>query len=138
MDMDRKYRNLMRAMGVISSVLCVVLILIFSLTAFSGPQSIKISDKSGHYIAYVALGFTLFFAFVQDGSISSNKKSYILSFVIGMSLGVLVEIIQPFAGRSREAADAVADVLGLLTGEAIATVVLCIFVRIVGALDGKR
>jgi VanZ family protein len=71
-------------------------------------------DKTEHAIAYVALGF-LGLAFFGDVG-RRGRAAFILSVGIGIALGVAIEFIQPFVGRSFELADMAVDLAGLCVG----------------------
>lgn len=102
-------------------------LLIFYLS-FAKPASFKdlnvinITDKTAHYLVYVAYGMILIFDFLR-----SNKNGYsviaFISFGIisPILLGGVIEIVQEFLfkPRSAEWIDWLADVFGILTAWAI-------------------
>lgn len=148
--MKASFQKIVTFAGIIMSVVVAILILFFSLTTHSGAPSLGISDKSGHFLAYGAFGFSLFFAFVRLPSESSKRDSggmhfrtgytrgFVFSYITGMCLGILVEIIQPYFGRSREFADGVADFFGLVIGTAAAYIVLHVLLALIGGHDARR
>lgn len=135
---------IVRVTGTILSVLVVTLILIFSfMPKESYPEIswIPFADKGDHMAAYAALGFSLFFAFLQiPGSGKPRKRvavphstlhlsswsgsAVLVSLVVGTLLGIIVELLQPMFERSREWLDLAADFMGLVVGLAIALLVL--------------
>ncbi|WP_320123568.1 antibiotic resistance protein VanZ [uncultured Sphaerochaeta sp.] len=135
---------IVRVTGIILSTLVVTLILVFSfMPKESYPEIswIPFADKGDHMAAYAALGFSLFFAFLQiPGSGKPRKRvavphstlhlsswsgsAVLVSLVVGTLLGIIVELLQPMFERSREWLDLAADFMGLVVGLAIALLVL--------------
>lgn len=135
---------IVRVTGLILSTLVVTLILVFSfMPKESYPEIswIPFADKGDHMAAYAALGFSLFFAFLQiPGSGKPRKRvavphstlhlsswsgsAVLVSLVVGTLLGIIVELLQPMFERSREWLDLAADFMGLVVGLAIALLVL--------------
>lgn len=83
------------------------------------------SDKSYHFIAFVALALPL--AAVRP------RWSGVL-FVLFSAYGAAIEIIQPYVGRSRELGDLIADMAGIGVGMVVGVLVHC-FCR---QLGGRR
>jgi hypothetical protein len=65
------------------------------------------SDKLHHAIAWAALVFPM--------SAARPARIPAIAFA-GLAFGVLVEILQPYSGRSSEFADIIADVVGIAIG----------------------
>lgn len=144
LHMKTSYQKILRSLGTLFSVIVAIVILYFSLSSHGGVPGLEISDKSGHFLAYTAFSFSLFFAFssLPEGEtgvkvLSRNGRSYLLSLVIGMALGIFVEIVQPYVGRSRELADALADLLGILLGLLVASLALLLLLAVKGGKDGR-
>jgi hypothetical protein len=122
----------------------VTLILVFSFMpkeSYLEISWIPFADKGDHMAAYAALGFSLFFAFLQiPGSGKPRKRvaiphstlhlsswsgsAVLASLVFGTLLGLVIELLQPMFERSREWLDLAADFMGLVVGMAIALLVL--------------
>ncbi|MGE4453162.1 MAG: antibiotic resistance protein VanZ [Sphaerochaeta sp.] len=147
-------QKIVRVSGIALSTIVVCLILVFSFMpkeTYPEISWIPFADKGDHMVAYAALGFSLFFAFLRiPGSGKPRKKkmtphstlhlsswsgsAVIASLVGGTCIGLLVELIQPVFGRSREWFDLAADLMGLVVGLAIALLVL----KIVGSYFTTR
>jgi len=98
-------------------------LLIFYLS-FAKPASFKdlnvinLTDKTAHYLVYVAYGMVLIFDFLRK-----NRKGYSTFAFIGFCivapilLGGIIELVQEnfFKPRSAEWIDWLADVFGILT-----------------------
>ena len=84
------------------------------------PQLVRkagVSDKSLHFIAYLILGFLLWFAVSPDRKVTWRRAAAWLVFAVGICYGVIDELLQGVvAGRSCDAMDFFADVIGVLTG----------------------
>jgi len=81
------------------------------------PIDIDCIDKIEHGIAYLALGFLGSLFFERLGQ--PRLRAAAISLIVGLILGVAIELIQPLVGRSRELADALVDLAGLLAGSAL-------------------
>lgn len=135
---------IVRVTGIVLSTIVVVFILVLSFMpkeSYLEISWIPFADKGDHMAAYAALGFSLFFAFLQiPGSGKSRRQgtvphstlhlsswsggAVIASLVTGTLLGLVIELIQPIFERSREWLDLAADFMGLVVGLAIALLVL--------------
>jgi hypothetical protein len=135
---------IVRITGTILSIIMVTLILVFSFMpkeSYLEISWIPFADKGDHMAAYAALGFSLFFAFLQiPGSGKPRKRvaiphstlhlsswsgsAVLASLVFGTLLGLVIELLQPMFERSREWLDLAADFMGLVVGMAIALLVL--------------
>ena len=60
-----------------------------------------------HFLAFAALVYPLTVA---------NRRCWLLIIVFGLSLGALIEIIQPYVNRFGDVADFTVDAVGVLIG----------------------
>ena len=95
----------------------VAAILYLSLTPKPPEMAFESSDKVGHFVAYGSLMF--WFAFLYRRT--PTRAAYAMAFI---AMGIVIEFIQPFTGRHFEAADMVADGLGVLLGWGAALAVI--------------
>lgn len=100
--------------GLCLTIVCTALIVLFSLEASEKVPTVTgwlpFSDKVGHFLAYAALGFSL-------GLWRRPRHSYISeALTYALVLGVGLELIQPFFGRTRSGGDVIADLLGAIWG----------------------
>lgn len=100
--------------GLCLTVMCTALIVLFSLEASEKVPTVAgwlpFSDKVGHFLTYAALGFSL-------GLWRRPRHSYISeALTYALVLGVGLELIQPFFGRTRSGGDVIADLLGAIWG----------------------
>jgi len=81
------------------------------------PIEFDFMDKVEHCIAYLVLGAlgTMFFARHNRPRV----RAAALSVVVGLALGVGIELLQPLVGRSRELADALVNLAGLIAGSSL-------------------
>ncbi len=102
-------------------------LLIFYLS-FAKPASFKdlnvinLTDKTAHYLVYVAYGMVLIFDFVRKNKSNYSLFSFIVFCIISpILLGGIIEIIQEtfFKPRSAEWIDWLADIFGIFTAWAI-------------------
>lgn len=116
-----------RIMGMVLTPVVMLTITILSLTPGENLSSTTwyplIGDKGAHALAYTALGCFLQFALsgrhVPTSFTSMLKENgWRVPLVLGISivLGTIIEIVQPFFGRSFEMLDIVAEVVGTLVG----------------------
>ena len=82
------------------------------------PVDIEYMDKIEHGLAYAVAG-TLGSFFFRKPDGEGRPGAAIRSVAFGMALGVAIELVQPFVGRSRELADGLADLAGLVVGAGI-------------------
>ncbi len=78
------------------------------------PSGIEHLDKIGHGLAYAAGG--VLGAIFLRGFGRGRASAAVFSLALGFALGAALELLQPLAGRSREAADGLANLAGLLAG----------------------
>ncbi|MGH0052512.1 MAG: antibiotic resistance protein VanZ [Sphaerochaetaceae bacterium] len=147
-------QRIVRVTGIVLSAIVVGLILVFSFIpkeAYPKISWIPFADKGDQMTAYAALGFSFFLAFLQiPGFDNSRKKreephstlhlsswsgsAVIASLVMGIMLGIVVEVVQPIFRRSREWMDLAADFMGLVVGVAVALLLL----KVVGSYFTTR
>jgi VanZ family protein len=75
----------------------------------------RISDKIGHFVAYVILGACALAAAERKG-----VPELLIVTVACSLLGGILELVQPLVGRSRELADFMVDLAGSALGAGIA------------------
>lgn len=82
-------------------------------------------DKWVHFILYFMFTLFLMSGFSRQYGNSSGKKygtrykSYLYSFIIAITLGVFLELIQEKIGRSKDYLDVIANTLGALLALAL-------------------
>lgn len=91
-----------------SLVITLCLITVFSLMSANNIKEIGLTfnDKMMHFLAYTALGFSLFL----------TTKNYILTICSGFVFSLLIEILQKYNSRYMEGADLIANFCGLVIG----------------------
>ncbi len=99
--------------------LCAAIVAWLSLMPLPPKVSIDLDfiDKIEHGIAYLALGVlgSIFFALLGRRRV----RAAAISVIVGLVLGVGIELLQPLVGRSRELADALVNLAGLSAGSAL-------------------
>lgn len=133
--------SILHRFGLFATPLVLVAITILSLLPPSGTVSqgwlAMVGDKWGHFLAYAALGFSMFSAIARKPSqeyakstwlrvLKSNRQRMVLLFLFILSIGTIIEFVQPLFGRSLEVLDIVADGLGGVFGIIVGTVVVTI------------
>lgn len=109
----------MRITGMIMTVLTVTIVTALSLSrSVSMPSGMPLRDKGAHFIAYAAIGFSLFLC-VCNGN-GKNATSVAIAVLGGSCFGAAIELIQPSFGRSGELLDLLMDFAGSLTGGLLA------------------
>jgi len=102
------------------AIMVLVIILLFSLFYKKNYEGIPGRDKLGHFMAYMALGFSSAwgFAFIPKRGLAlkRNLLVFVLCFLFCFLIGFLIEILQPFFGRTYDTADLKADVIGIFLG----------------------
>lgn len=115
------------------SIILVILISYLSLISSEKLSTISyfpFGDKGAHMLAYAVLGVFLYFSFVKlSFSKHHSDRDFLISnwillpsvftLIVGLSIGIIIEIIQSFVGRQFELLDVVSDGLGLLVGCAL-------------------
>lgn len=91
-------------------LLTIALAAVIAVLTLMPPSQVEMpggSDKTYHFMAFVALALPL---------AAVRPRWGVVLFVVFSGFGAAIEVIQPYFGRSREAADLVADMSGLATG----------------------
>jgi len=86
--------------------------------SFKDINVINITDKTAHYLVYVAYGMVLIFDFLRKNKTAYSLLSFITFCIITpILLGGVIEIVQEtfFKPRSAEWIDWLADIFGILT-----------------------
>jgi len=86
--------------------------------SFKDLNVINITDKTAHFLVYVAYGIVIIFDFIQKNRNNYTRLAFITFCIISpIMLGGLIEIIQEafFKPRSSEWVDWLADIFGILT-----------------------
>jgi len=114
-------QKIVNIVGIVLSFAVIAAVVVLSLVpSVSVPSSIPFADKGAHFIAYSAIGFTVFLSVFRFDR--KNWRGFFLSFAIGIAIGGLIELLQPQFGRAMEilgfAADAIGSFLGAAAGEA--------------------
>ncbi|SHK43438.1 hypothetical protein SAMN05444000_12918 [Shimia gijangensis] len=73
-----------------------------------------VSDKAYHFIAFAALAFPTALLYA---------RSLVWIIPAALLLGGIIELVQPYVGRSREGADWIADAFGIGFGVSIGLVI---------------
>lgn len=129
-------------MSKVLSILSTIFILIASLLPPNHEivvRNFPLADKGEHMSAYAVLGFFLFLALanslistklLENDSPTINwiKRPFLKTLLFGVPLGIIIEILQIFVGRTFDVFDMLADAIGLAIGCAFAIFVLQIFI----------
>ncbi len=93
---------------------------LFTLTHIPVPQLVRkagVFDVNLHFIAYLILVFLFWFAFNPDHKVNWRRASVWWALLVLAGYGMIDELLQScIAGRSCDARDFVANLVGLLTG----------------------
>ncbi len=92
-------------------VFILYVLIVLGLSLYPQPEKIigDINDKIQHMIAFAIYVFLFYFSF--------PKASKLISFISGVFLGVLIEVLQRFVpNRFSSFLDIVADIAGLTVG----------------------
>lgn len=90
--------------------MAIVVIVVVSVVAISGPQVFSFEDKLFHFAAYAILAVLGCFGYPTQKAMLGNLLFLIL-------LGVALEVVQSFLpNRSAEVADFIANTLGVVGG----------------------
>jgi VanZ family protein len=102
-------------------LLILVLVGILTLSLWPKPPQIpgfQLSDKIGHFIAYIFLGACALAAAER------RRAPELLVVIVSCSLfGGIIEIVQPMVGRSRELGDFMVDLAGSALGAGIVFII---------------
>lgn len=86
-----------------------------------GPPGVPGWDKIGHVVAFAALSAPLAWR---------HPRHWWAVALAALAFGGLIEIVQPYVGRSREIADLLADGAGAVLGAWVAARISCAWWRI--------
>jgi len=87
-------------------------------------QGAGVSDKSLHFLAYLTLGFLLWFAVSGTRTVNWRRSRPWLVLLTLVVYGIIDEILQGLVpGRSPDVMDFVADMTGVITGMVLFTIV---------------
>ena len=75
-----------------------------------------VSDKSLHFLAYLVLGFLLWFAISSDKKVNWRRAGVWWVFFVATGYGIVDELLQGCVGRNCDVRDMVANLAGTLTG----------------------
>jgi VanZ family protein len=76
----------------------------------------QVSDKTLHFVAYILLGFLLWFSLNPDTKVNWRKPSAWLVFFVIILYGIFDEVTQGYVGRSCDIMDFLYDVIGVVAG----------------------
>ena len=76
----------------------------------------QVSDKAIHFLAYLILAFLFWFAMNPGRKVNWRKASVWFVFLITAGYAVIDELLQGYVGRSCDAMDFAADLIGAFTG----------------------
>lgn len=107
--------KILRYTSLALTMICFILICVFSLKSPSAmSKNIGLNDKLLHCVAYFcfSISLTMYAQFLTV----HKKTLFLICIAISIVLGLGIEIIQPFFGRTCDVIDLVADTLGTLIG----------------------
>ena len=84
-----------------------LIICVGTLTPLLRAVDVPGTDKWHHFLAFAALTYPLTVA---------SRRHWLLIIAFGLSLGALIEIIQPYVNKYGDVADFTADAIGVLIG----------------------
>ena len=93
--------------GVVLTFIFILIICVGTLIPLPQGFDVLGTDKWHHFLAFAALVYPLTVA---------NRRCWLLIIAFGLSLGALIEIIQPYVNRFGDVADFTADAVGVLIG----------------------
>jgi len=94
-------------------------LMLFILAHIPMPQYVRkagVSDKSLHFLAYLVLTFLLWFSVKPNEKIQWRKSAVWWIFIIVTGYGAVDELVQSVVGRTCDAIDIAANIIGILTG----------------------
>ncbi|MCF0237785.1 MAG: VanZ family protein [Sphaerochaetaceae bacterium] len=124
--------KVIRIIGITMVIILLVVIAFLSLKkVIEIPMGIDVTY--GHCLAYVALSFSIYLScckIEKNRFLIRNFKRAFLCMLLSFFWGYLMEVIQPYFGRTYEIKDLVADFLGSFFGVFIG--IVCVsFVKII-------
>lgn len=82
----------------------------------------RVSDKVLHFLAYLILVFLFWIVLHPNRKVSWRKISVWAVLLIMLAYGIIDEVLQGFVGRSCDARDLAADMVGVLAGLILLTI----------------
>ncbi len=129
---ESRFWEIVNSIGLVFSPLILFGITVLSFLPLSGVESkaflIPHFDKIAHLLSYTALGGAMYFAVAKE---KENFKKGVVIIILGVVIGFLIEIIQPYFDRSFELLDIVSDFVGLVVGVYLASKILCLLNKVV-------
>jgi VanZ family protein len=99
-------------MAIVASLLLALIVAVLTLSpATPGPEGIPHIDKLAHLLAFAAVAAPLAWRFPRHWRAMA---------LCGLAYGGVIEIVQPFTGRSAEWGDFLADGIGAFAGAGLA------------------
>ncbi len=115
---ETMYCNSMALPWIIRILLAIVAltILVLSLIPDLPPlfEKVRNIDKAEHAAVYMVLGFLVFMSFKIQGK--RRFAVFIVTLLVCFSYGLLIEILQTYAGRNKDMMDFGADAVGSIVG----------------------
>jgi hypothetical protein len=118
---------LTRRQKITIGVLAIYWIVLFIVSHIPIPQIVyraQVSDKWLHFLAYINLVFLLWFSISPDRKVSWRNRTAWLIVFGAIAYGGIDELIQPYFGRTKDVWDFAANVVGILAGQLIFTLLL--------------
>ena len=78
--------------------------------------------NSAHVIIFTVVAYVLLLHLKSNPDSSVNKSAYLFTVLLGLALGVMVEVVQGFVGREMSLQDLYRDLCGLIAGASLATI----------------
>ena len=112
--------------AIIFTVILTIAICVGTLTPLPDKIYTPGSDKWHHFIAFAGLAYPL---------AAASRLYWIPALIFALSLGALIEIIQPYVNRFGDIKDFQADALGVLFGIFLGTLVYQVKSRSVNSIN---
>lgn len=109
--------------------ICILILSLFPVPEMPELEDVPLIDKWVHFVMYGGFLIALWADWVRNGKRPRFLESF-LSLVWGCILGGLIEIIQPYVGRSGDVWDFVADAIGCVLGFLIGLAAVRLFPRL--------
>ena len=122
----------------VAALLCLIGICVLSLVPGDDVPLENVSDKYRHAFAYGTLALLIGCAFLN-----LRWWTVPLAFAIATSMGVGMELVQPFFGRSRDGYDALANAGGASVGCVVLIALASVYLRLrrderIASFSGRR
>lgn len=116
--LTRRYMKYISLIALGLTVILVAVISVLTLTPIPAPQGLGWSDKTYHLFAFMALTIP----------IATLRPKWLIFAILAFAMfGGAIEIIQPFVGRSRDFADWIFDLYGVVIGGVIGLLLNSLF-----------